>query len=57
MGNVAHKQSAAVHSARKHSARDLFLVVLTVALSIGLTVAWLTLLGYGFLRLFKWIAG
>ena len=57
MGNVAHKQSAAVHPARKHSARDLFLVVLTVALAIGLTVAWLTLIGYGFFALFKWIAG
>ena len=56
MENVTHKQNAAGHQEPKRSQRGV-LLLLTLALTIGLAVVWYTLLGYGFLALFRWIAG
>ncbi len=57
MEDVTPEQSSNDHQGRKRSPTGVFLVLLTVALSIGLTVAWFTLVGYAVLALFEWIAG
>jgi hypothetical protein len=56
MENVTHKHNAAVHQEPIRSQRGVLLLS-TLALTIGLAVVWYTLLGYGFLALFRWIAG
>ena len=56
MENDPHQQSSPDHQDRKRSLVGVLLVVLTVALSIGLTVAWFTLIGYAVMALFGWIA-
>jgi hypothetical protein len=57
MENATPEQSSNDHQDGKRSPTSVFLVLLTVALSIGLTVAWFTLVGYAVLALFEWIAG
>ncbi len=57
MENATPEQSSNDHQDGKRSPTGVFLVLLTVVLSIGLTVAWFTLVGYAVLALFKWIAG
>ena len=47
MENGTQEQSSADHQGRKRSLGAVLLVLLTVVLSIGLTVAWFTLIGYG----------
>jgi hypothetical protein len=51
MENVTHKQTSALHQERKRTLQGVFLLLLTAVLSIGLTLAWFTLIGYGFLAL------
>jgi uncharacterized protein HemX len=57
MDNGSPEQSAPDHQDRKGSLRGLLLMLLMVVLSIGLSVVWFTLIGYGVVALFHWVAG